>query len=204
MDNLKKSNLSFIKTDCIKRFGLEKGTQIYADTSFITTELLVDIDFRKSKAVERHLRRFIIPEIAFYRAMHNNGIEKEEAYQFLHDEIQKPAQKASDMFGAFKFLPFFFPIAKWIIKKVMAVSFPKEGWNTEWKVDNKNELSMNIHSCLYMETFAKYACPELCKANCDTDVTSFKGMEPKIIFKRTQTIGSGADYCNFRYLNRKR
>ncbi len=36
---------------------------------------------------------------------------------------------------------------------------------------------------------------------CDTDKTTFKGMEPKVVFARTQTIGEGADYCNFRYLN---
>jgi hypothetical protein len=29
-------------------------------------------------------------------------------------------------------------------------------------------------------------------------------LEPKIIFKRTQTIGSGAEYCNFRFLSGKR
>ena len=201
MDHLRRSKLSFVKKDCISQFGLTVGTKIYYDASEILTELLGGADFRYSKAVEKHMRGFILPEIAYYRAMQKNGIGKEKAYQFLDDEIQKRAKKSSKVFGAFKRLPWFFSIVKWVIKKAMANGFPKEGWNTEWKTDDKNELAMNIHSCLYMETFTKYGCPELCKASCDSDVTTFRGMEPKVIFVRTQTIGAGADYCNFRYLN---
>jgi len=204
MDHLKKSHLSFIKKDCIAQFGLAAGTKIYYDAFVIMTELLEDADFRNSKAVEKHMRGFILPEIAYYRALQKNEIGKEKAYQFLDDEIQKRAQKSSRVFGAFKRLPWFFSIVKLVIKKAMAYGFPKEGWNTEWKVDNNNELAMNMHSCLYMETFTKYGCPELCIASCDSDVTTFRGMEPKVVFLRTQTLSKGADYCNFRYMNGKR
>jgi hypothetical protein len=203
MDHLKKSKLSFIKKDCITQFGAAEGTKIYNDTSEMLTELLGDADFRNSKAVEMHMRKFILPEIAFYRVLQKNGIGKEKAYRFLDDEIQKRAQRSSKLFGAFSRLPWFFTIVKWVIKKAMAYGFPKEGWKTEWKKDNGNELAMNMHSCLYMETFTKYGCPELCKASCDSDVTTFRGMEPKVLFVRTQTISEGADYCNFRYLNGK-
>lgn len=51
---------------------------------------------------------FILPEIAFYRSMQKNGIEKEKAYLFLHKELQKTAKKASNRIGLFKILPFFF------------------------------------------------------------------------------------------------
>jgi len=203
MDHLKKSKLSFIKKDCITQFGAAEGTKIYKDASEMLTELLGDADFRNSKAVEMHMRKFILPEIAFYRVLQKNGIGKEKAYRFLDDEIQKRAQRSSKQFGTFSRLPWFFPILKWVIKKAMAIGFPKEGWKTEWKEDNGNELAMNMHSCLYMETFTKYGCPELCKASCDSDVTTFRGMEPKVLFVRTQTISGGADYCNFRYLNGK-
>jgi len=201
MDHLKKSKLSFIKKDCITQFGAAEGSKICNDTSEMLTELLGDADFRNSKAVEMHMRKFILPEIAFYRAMQKNGIGKENAYRFLDDEIQKRARKSSRLFATFSRLPWFFTIVKWVIKKAMAYGFPKEGWNTEWKVDNNNELAMNMHSCLYMETFTKYGCPELCLASCDSDVTTFRGMEPKVFFVRTQTLSKGADYCNFRYLN---
>jgi len=204
MDHLKKSKLSFIKKDCITQFGVAEGMKIFNDASEMLTELLEEADFRNSKAVEMHMRKFILPEIAFYRAMQKNGIGKEKAYRFLDDEIQKRAQRSGKLFGAFSRLPWFFPIVKWVIKKAMAYGFPKEGWKTEWKEDNRNELALNMHSCLYMETFTKYGCPELCKASCDSDVTTFRGMEPKVLFVRTQTISGGADYCNFRYLNGKR
>ncbi len=203
MDHLKRSKLSFIKNDCITQFGATEGIKISNDASEMLTELLEDAGFRNSKAVEMHMRQFIFPEIAFYRAMQKNGIGKEEACRFLDDEIQKRAQRSSKRFRTFSRLPWFFPIVKWVIKKAMAYGFPKEGWKTEWKEDNENELAMNMHSCLYMEIFTQYGCPELCKANCESDVTIFRGMEPKVLFVRTQTISGGADFCNFRYLNGK-
>ena len=203
MDHLKKSKLSFIKRDCITQFGATEGMKIYNDASEMLTELLEEADFRNSKAVEMHMRKFILPEIAFYRAMQKNRIGKEKAYRFLDDEIQKRAQRSGKLFGALRRLPWFFPIVKWVIKKAMAYGFPKEGWKTEWKEDNRNELAMNLHSCLYMETFTKYGYPELCNPSCESDVTTFRGMEPKVLFVRTQTISGGADYCNFRYLKGK-
>lgn len=133
--------------------------------------------------------------------MQKNGIEKEKAYLFLYIELQKTAIKAVRTIGIFQILPFFFHITKWIIKKTMAHSFPKEGWQTEWTVDNKIELAMNIHSCLYLETFTKYGCPEICKATCDTDITTYGGLTPKVIFLRTKTLAEGGDCCNFRFLN---
>jgi len=204
LDQLKNSNLSFIRKDSIVRFGVEKGAKIYDDASAMLTELIKNADFRNNKAVEKHMRKFILPEIAFYRAMQENGIEKDKAYEYIYEEIQKPAQKASKLFRIFTILPGFFSIARWIIKKMMTFGYPKEGWNTVWKKDDKRELSMDIHSCLYMETFSKYGCPELCKACCDTDVITLSGLQPKVIFVRTQTIGAGADYCNFRFLNGKK
>jgi hypothetical protein len=55
----------------------------------------------------------------------------------------------------------------------MTKNFPKVGWQTEWKEDNKKELAMDIHSCLYLETFTAYGCSEICKATCDTDITTY-------------------------------
>lgn len=85
----------------------------------------------------------------------------------------------------------------------MIKDFPKAGWQTEWKLDNKKELSMNIHSCLYLDTFTKYGCPEICKATCDTDITTYGGLAPKVIFLRTKTLAEGGDCCDFRFLNAK-
>jgi hypothetical protein len=70
--------------------------------------LIKNADFRNNKVIERHLCYYILPEIAFYRAMQKNGIEKEKAYLFLYNELQKPAKKSSRIIGIFKILPFFF------------------------------------------------------------------------------------------------
>lgn len=201
MKNLKRSSLSFLRNECLIEFGVEKGTKIVNEAAVILNELIDNADFRNNKAVEIHLRKFILPEVAFYVSMQNNAIEKERAYQYLYQEIQKPALKLSRQIGIFKILPGFYFIAKWVIKKMMLLGFPKEGWSVEWTKNDKTELAMNIHSCLYMESFLHYGCPELCKANCDSDFTTYKGLEPKVLFKRTQTISSGSEFCNFRFLN---
>lgn len=199
MNSINRSILSFVKMDCVEEFAREKGIKIYTDTSVMLRELLKTADFRNSKAVEKHMRYFILPEIAFYRSMQQNGIEKENAFRFLHHELQKPAIKSKRIIGIFKILPYFFFIVKWIVKKTMAKDFPKAGWQTEWKEDNKKELAMNIHSCLYLETFKAYGCPEICKATCDTDITTYRGLAPKVNFVRTKTLAEGGDCCDFRF-----
>jgi hypothetical protein len=85
---------------------------------------------------------------------------------------------------------------------MMASGFSKEV-DTVRKRDDNEEISLEFHSCIYMEILTQYKSSELCKAHCDTDITAMKGLEPKVVFARTQgqTIGHGGDYCEFRYLN---
>lgn len=202
IDYFKKSSLSFLKQDCISLFGKEKGERIYKNSTELLEELLVSADFRNSKTVEKHMRINILPSIAFYRAMQANNIENEKAYHYLYDALQKSAQKVSDMFSLFKVIPCFFSFFRWVTKKKMASGFSKEV-DTVWKRDDNEEISLEFHSCVYMEILTQYNCPELCKAHCDGDSPSMKGLEPKVIFARAQgqTIGHGAEYCEFRYLN---
>jgi hypothetical protein len=202
IDHFKKSSISFLKQDCISLFGKEMGERIYKNSTELLEELLASADFRNSKTVEKHMRVNIMPGIAFYRAMLANKIEKEQAYQYVYDAFQKAAQKISDMFSLFKVIPCFFSFFRWVTKKKMASGFSKEV-DTVWKCDNDDEISLEFYSCVYMEILTQYNCPELCKVHCDADSPSMKGLEPKVYFVRAQgqTIGHGADYCEFRYLN---
>jgi hypothetical protein len=192
--------LPFLKKDCIALFGEEKGLNIYNDSSETLTKLLESADFRGSKPVEKHMRINILPGIAFYKAMQENGIEKEKAYQVFHDEIQKSVEKANGAFRILKMIPGFIAVFKWRAKKMMASDASKDLWDMVRKRDDKEELSFDIHRCVYVEILTQYGCPELCKAHCDADITSMRGLEPQVIFTRTQTIGYGAKYCDFRYL----
>ena len=43
-------------------------------------------------------------------------------------------------------------------------------------------------------------CPELCPLYCENDDIAFAGLAPKITFRRTGTLASGALCCDFHFL----
>lgn len=39
--------------------------------------------------------------------------------------------------------------------------------------------------------------PELCRCFCDSDDITYDGMHPKLVWRRTKTLGRGGDCCDF-------
>jgi hypothetical protein len=204
MDYFKKSSLPDLAKACAAEFGGDKGGAIFRDSSDHLAQSLKSADFRKSREVEKHMRVNILPGIAFYQAMLKNGIGKEKAYRVFHDELQKSSKKMSDVFKVLKFIPGFQSLMRRLSKKMATSPSAKDLWDLEIKRDTKEEFSYDITRCVYTEILSDYDCPELCKAFCDTDITSMKGLEPDITLVRTQTLGYGGSCCDNRYLMGKK
>jgi len=79
-----------------------------------------------------------------------------------------------------------------------------------WKADNALEfdvlestpkrLSLNIHKCRYADMYKEIGAESIGDVlSCSRDGAFCEGYHPKMKLKRTQTIMSGADYCDFRY-----
>jgi hypothetical protein len=57
-------------------------------------------------------------------------------------------------------MPFF--LFQRIIRVMLSMGYPRAGWEIEWKKSDANEIAFMMKSCLYLETFKKMGCPELC------------------------------------------
>lgn len=51
--------------------------------------------------------------------------------------------------------------------------------------------------CPYHDACVRYGCLELCRCFCDSDDITYDGMHPKLLWRRTKTLGRGEDCCDF-------
>jgi hypothetical protein len=186
---------------CRAKFGEEEGDKIYAAAETKLGELLAEMDCRGSKAIEKHMRKNMLPILAYYMALRNvKAMSKTEAKENVLLVTQRQALAGMKKYRKLGHMPlgyiFFRLFAKFVVKR----NYPSEGWNIKWPSSGKREVWFNMHSCVYYETMKKYHCPELCSVFCANDTTAFRGLQPNIDFVRTGTIAGGKSYCDFHFV----
>lgn len=62
---------------------------------------------------------------------------------------------------------------------------------------DKKVWRIDMLKCPYHDACVHYSCPELCPCFCDSDDVTYGGMHPKLIWRRTKTLGHGNDRCDF-------
>ena len=58
-----------------------------------------------------------------------------------------------------------------------------------WRID--------MVRCPYHDTCVRYGCPELCPSFCDSDDITYGALHPRLLWRRTQTLGRGDPRCDF-------
>lgn len=64
------------------------------------------------------------------------------------------------------------------------------------EVHSENKVKIRHHRCIFMEIFRVFGLEEFVPYYCDTDYTTARAISPDIKFTRTQTVVSGAPYCD--------
>ena len=75
--------------------------------------------------------------------------------------------------------------------------YPPEGWDIDWKQNDKNAIRFDMKSCFYFDTFSKYGAPELTASFCQADDLIYGNMSPYLSWRRTMTIARGNAVCYF-------
>ena len=57
--------------------------------------------------------------------------------------------------------------------------------------------------CPYFETCKKYGCPELTRFFCKSDDITYGNLHPRLVWHRTQILGTGGECCDFRLFIRE-
>lgn len=197
----KETDFSFLYDDLTREYGNGQGKQLYTLMCEKCTNLYRQETKSENREMNKHIFKRLLPTIGIYITLIENGFTKEQALMITHKEIQHNACSVAKENAKLTKMPFTYGLFKMFAKSHMDKKYPTEGFAVEWKRHNKKEIHFNITRCIYKEICEKYRCPELCTVFCQSDITAFAGYKPKIKFERLGTLGEGADYCDFHFIN---
>ncbi len=184
----------------VDKFGESRGKEIYSKQQTRLEELLGNT-VGKSKNQMKTLRVTIMPRIALYQVLQEEGHTKEEAYDIVKTYMVDVV--SANMVKKFKKLdkiPFLYHFVKKNIKNNLLNS---DNWEATLVSEDKNSFVMDVHKCLWFDATVENNCPELCRAFCECDDIIF-GAFSKVGFYREGSLGMESDKCDFKFTKKKR
>lgn len=145
-----------------------------------------------------HTRENIYPAIAFYKAISEVTGDREQAYKFVADCLNKKAEKMSRVLRVLCKIPFIYRLAPGIMGIVIHKMYGKEsGFEMKEYPKEKGSCHIDMNGCPYFSNCKKYGCPELTTAFCNSDDIAYGNLHPKLNWGRTMTLGRGNECCDF-------
>lgn len=186
-----------MKKFLINEFEKEKGNQLYLRQQQKLLELLNE-NRDKSKYQYKTLKKRILPRIALYQILQELDFDKNYSLNIVNKYFNKEVQKIVNIVHLAEKLPNFY----FVFSKVFNTALKKDNWQITIGQNDKKAFSFKINKCLWYDTCVQYDCPEMCKMFCESDYICYGSMK-KVIFNRTQTLGTGGNFCDFKFLNSK-
>jgi hypothetical protein len=153
-----------------------------------------------NRALQEHLDKSILPGIAIYQSLLAYGYPKEEALGIMEAVFREWSKTMRRRMKRLGRLPFYYGILRLLIKPMMRLNFPEEGWKIEWKEHNQDLIAFNITSCFYQEILREYDVLELTPLYCWMDDLVYEEASPYLKWDRTKTLGREDDCCDFRFI----
>jgi len=163
-------------------------------------QLYLQQSFPKNKVLRHHLVDYILPGLAYYQTIKGEGLTQEEALSRVEAIFIFFADKRRKYLQVIGRLPFVYSLMRLRMNSAMK-EYPPEGWQTEWIQNDHNAIKFNMRSCFFMDTLSKLGAAELTPVFCNVDDVVYEKMSPHIKWQRNQTIGKGAEYCDFCFKN---
>ena len=177
-----------------EEFGIAKGTELFENQKIILNELIENIR-NKSKNQRKMLVQTILPRIALYKAMLNDGISDEMVYQHMQKYMIDIVAKQKHLSTAkMEKVPGFYFLYSNIFLRIVRMS---DLWESVQKC-GKNYFDVTMKKCLWHTACVENDCEKLCHLFCDVDNVTYGGLK-KIGFSRTKTLGYGEDCCDFHF-----
>ena len=192
--NMKIEQLNQIKKFLNKEFGADKGQELFNKQEIILDEIIKNIK-DKSENQRKTLIQTILPRIALYKAMLQDGLPSEDVYKhmqkYMMDIVAK--QKHLSMVKMEKIPCFYFLYSNIFLKVVHKTDL----WESTQK-HGKDYFDVTMKKCLWHTACVENDCAELCHLFCDVDNVTY-GELKKLGFSRTKTLGYGGDCCDFHF-----
>ena len=147
-------------------------------------------------ALMTHLEQ-LLPMIALYEKAKELTGSREAAlaffdrWAFIEAEKLMKAVRPLMKTGLYRLMP---TLCEWLLPRMFGHS---AGFDYR-RVPDAPAFAADMTRCPYVETCAKYGVPELTQFSCRADDITYGNLHPRLIWARTQTLGTGGSCCDFR------
>lgn len=174
----------------------KQGLSYLLDGVYRRSAELIEDNQNVSEGLKRHLGQ-ILPCIAFYEALLEKEGSREKALVVFESWCFGKIEKMAGMLPKLMKIPGLYKKMPALMNKMLDKMFGEKcGFQYE-TVNQENGFAANMLVCPYVETCKKYGCPELAQFFCKSDDICYANMHPKLVWGRTNTLGTGGDCCDF-------
>ena len=179
----------------LRVLGEKTGKEVMAESREQAAAFLA-VSQETSPSRRETMRTTILPRTAVYTVLKRRGLDAEKLMEKYLREVQGPT--ARDQYAGLEWVPRFFEIFRWAFRKATASS---DAWDSTFEAE-KDRFDLTTRKCLWYDTCVECGCPEACRFFCECDNYSF-GELKKVGFRRTQTLGTGGDCCDFHFYKKR-
>ncbi|MBR6029507.1 MAG: L-2-amino-thiazoline-4-carboxylic acid hydrolase [Clostridia bacterium] len=185
----------FIKAEMDRKFP-----QSLSDELWQKAETRLDGILKKYEAlsggVRTHTDHYIFPAAAIYLTL-CNATTRERAYAVIENTAIEHSSEVGRKLARLMKLPGMKRFFVWVWHPMVKKLFGEDsGFRNVFYPKKKGEYRMDVTACPYCRYFTELGCPELTKIFCANDERCY-GNLPGLAFRRTGTLGTGADRCDF-------
>jgi hypothetical protein len=177
----------------------DKAHQIVSKAGERYNDLYAERKRYDNRALRQHLEGNILPGIALYQTLLDDPDTQQRSMDLVRAAFGEWAianRRPMERLGR---LPIFYGLMRAVIKVVMRLNFPAEGWETEWVETSGDEISFNMTRCFYLDVLDSYGVPELTAQYCRMDDLVYEDVSPHVKWDRKHTLGRGEECCDFRF-----
>lgn len=186
-----------IRAFLIEAFGNDRGDALFGAQDKMLGALIANIK-NKSASQMKTLTQTILPRIALYKALLDDGIPEADAYAYVQKYmLEKVAVKKHKSVAGMEIVPGFYALYSKIFLRIMRKTDLQESTQSH----DKKSFDVTITKCLWHTACVENGCAELCRPFCAVDDVTYGGLR-KIGFTRTQTLGNGDDCCDFHFFRK--
>lgn len=184
-----------------KRFGAERASRILEACGAGYRELASE--GRKEKGVMSFHLDTARQGLALYRALREEMGDAVDPVDVVHELMwevfmRAPSVAMGSLLGRAKD-----PFTTFVkgMRFANTHAFPEPHWR-RLNLEEEGCAGMDYTGCFYYDYLGEHGAPELTAAFCEMDVRQAECFPSQIEFRRTETLATGYDRCDFRYYRR--
>ena len=144
-----------------------------------------------------HLESQILPGIAAYQVL-QTVLPREEALATLHGYVEERAWKLRKGILGLMRIPGLWRRVPGLFAKGTRKFFGSAAGFAARELEVTGAVCrIDMTKCPYHDACVRYGCPELCPCFCDSDDITYGDLHPRLLWRRTETLGRGGGRCDF-------